>query len=309
MRHITLSMVAALMSLPLVAAPSFAMDPVGTYKQVEGGNHLKLAVYSWGNENGPPILFIHGTTQSHLIWNKQYASNLAKDFKIVALDLRGHGESEKPVDEAAYNTAEYNADDINAVIKGLNLNKPFLVSWSGGGFVLCDYLRKYGDGDLSGIAFIASSTKRGVPSAANFKGAGSSTGSAAGNLRSERSEENITGTLNFVKSMAAKPLPPDDYARIVAFNMLVPPNVRSILSVRNIDNGDVLERVKVPTALFYGAKDVVVNPKATSDYILSTIKGSKLFWYEDAGHLLFVDDADRFNADLKDFVLQANKAL
>ncbi|MGK6317309.1 alpha/beta fold hydrolase [Neorhizobium sp. DT-125] len=309
MRHFALSMAAALVSLPLMAEPSCAMDPVGTYKQVEGGNHLKLAVYSWGKQDGPPILFIHGTTQSHLIWNRQYASDLAKDFRIVALDLRGHGESEKPLDEAAYNTAEYNADDINAVIKSLNLKKPFVVSWSGGGFVICDYLRKYGDGDLSGLGFIASSTKRGVPSAANFKGAGSSTGSAAGNLRSERSEENITGTLNFVKSMAAKPLPRDEYARIVAFNMQVPPNVRSILSVRNVDNGDVLEKVKVPTALFYGAKDVVVNPKATSQYILSTIRGSKLFWYEDAGHLLFVDDADRFNADLKAFVQQANRAL
>lgn len=298
----------ALTALAVVGTPALEMSDVGNYSQVVGGNHLKLAVYSFGNESGPPILFIHGTTQSHLIWNHQYDSDLAKTFHIVALDLRGHGESEKPLDEAAYNTTDYNADDINAVIQSLHLQKPFLVAWSGGGYVLGDYLRKYGDKDLSGMAFVDTSTKRGVPSAANFKGIGSSTGTAAGNLRSERSEENITGTLEFVKSMAAKPLDPDEYARIVAFNMLVPPAVRAVLSVRSIDNGDVLSKVTVPTALFYGGKDVIVNPQATSAYIQSEIPQAKLFWYEDAGHLVFIDDADRFNSDLKTFVLDANAA-
>ena len=290
----------------LLATQARAMDPVGKYEQVTGGGGVKLAVYSWGKEDGPPILLIHGTTQSHLIWNHQYNSELAKDYKIVAFDLRGHGESDKPLGEAAYNTADLLADDVNAVIKGLDLKKPVVVGWSSGAFVLCDYLRKYGDADLGGLGFVGASTKRGVPSAADFKGAGSSTGSAAGNLRSERSEESITGTLNFVKSMAAKPLPEDEYARIVAFNMQVPPAIRAVLSVRTIDNGDVLAKVTVPTGLFYGAKDVIVNPKATSAYVNGAIAGSKLYWYENGGHLVFIDETERFNADLRELVKKAN---
>jgi pimeloyl-ACP methyl ester carboxylesterase len=282
--------------------------PVGTHYDVTGGGGVKLSVYSWGNQNGPAILFIHGVEQSHLIWDHQYDSALAKDFRIVALDLRGQGESDKPADAAAYNTSALYADDIAAVMKALDLRKPVAVAWSAGGFVLCDYLRKYGDDNLAGINFVAVSTKRGVPGAEKLKGAGSSTGNSAANLRSERAEDEIDATMAFVKSMAYKPLPPEEFTRIVALNMMTPPNIRAILSVRPVDNGDVLAKIRVPVMLSYGRKDVVVNPDTAGHYVASAIPGAKLNYYDDAGHLLFIDQADRYNADLRDFVVKVNKS-
>ncbi|MDE1991832.1 MAG: alpha/beta hydrolase [Rhizobiaceae bacterium] len=290
----------------VVACAAVEAAPVGDHQEVVGGGGVKLSVYSWGNQNGPAILFIHGVEQSHLIWDHQYDSALAKDFHIVALDLRGHGESDKPTDEAAYNTSELYADDIAAVLKSFNLRKPVAVAWSAGGFVLCDYLRKYGDGDLAGINFVAVSTKRGVPGAEKLKGVGSSTGNSAAGLRSPRAEDEIDSTIAFVKSMAYKPLQPDELARIVALNMMTPPNIRAILSVRPVDNGDVLAKIHVPVMLSYGLKDVVVNPDTAGHYVASAIPGAKLNYYEDAGHLLFIDQADRYNADLRDFVNKTN---
>jgi pimeloyl-ACP methyl ester carboxylesterase len=298
-RILASALVAAMM---LGGAPAYADAPVGTHTEVTGANGVKLAVYSWGNQNGPAILFIHGVMQSHLVWDHQYDSDLAKDFRIVALDLRGQGESDKPNDVAAYNTTGLYADDINAVIEALDLKKPVVVAWSAGGFVLCDYLRKYGDSNLSGINFIAVSTKRNVPGAAALKGAGSSTKSSTGDLRSDETEQEIDGTIAFVKSMAYEQLPPDELARIVAFNMLTPPSIRKILSVAAIDNGDVLAKIKVPVMLDYGLKDVVVNPDTAGHYVASAIPGAQLNYYEDAGHLLFIDQATKYNSDLRKFV-------
>ena len=67
---------------------------------VTGGGGLKLHVQETGNPNGKAILFIHGFSQCRLAWNKQLHSDLAPDFRLVAMDIRGHGLSDKPRDVA-----------------------------------------------------------------------------------------------------------------------------------------------------------------------------------------------------------------
>jgi non-heme chloroperoxidase len=49
-----------------------------------------------GNPRGPSVLFIHGLSQCRLAWNKPLHADLAQEFRLVAMDLRGHGESDKP---------------------------------------------------------------------------------------------------------------------------------------------------------------------------------------------------------------------
>ena len=44
---------------------------------------------------GPPLLLLHGNPFTHLSWHK-FAPRLAQEFTVVATDLRGYGDSEKP---------------------------------------------------------------------------------------------------------------------------------------------------------------------------------------------------------------------
>ena len=125
---------------------------------IQGGGGIQLHVREWGNASAPSILFIHGWSQNHLCWSKQYKSELAKSYRLVALDLRGHGMSEAPREASAYQNPQLWADDIAAIMKELLLERPILVGWSYGGFIICDYIRAYGQENISGIVFAGAAT-------------------------------------------------------------------------------------------------------------------------------------------------------
>jgi len=70
----------------------------------------------------PPLLLLHGHPQTHVIWHK-VEPTLSQHFSIVAADLRGYGDSDKPVSDAALNHAPYSkremAKDMVALMQSL----------------------------------------------------------------------------------------------------------------------------------------------------------------------------------------------
>src|SRR5689334_20121525 len=66
-------------------------------REILGGGGLKLHAREWGNPEGPPLLFIHGWSQSDLCWLNQVCGDLADTFRMVTFDLRGHGLSGNPL--------------------------------------------------------------------------------------------------------------------------------------------------------------------------------------------------------------------
>jgi pimeloyl-ACP methyl ester carboxylesterase len=101
--------------------------PTGSIAVSEDGT--KLFVQEWGNPTGPAILFVHAWSQSRLAWMPQVTGALAKTYRMVAFDHRGHGDSDKPTDIAAYANNDVWADDIAAVMAAMSLRKPILVGW------------------------------------------------------------------------------------------------------------------------------------------------------------------------------------
>ena len=94
-------------------------------------------------------------SQSHLSWAKQCEELAQKGHRIVALDLRGHGMSGAPLQAGQYMDGNKWADDIAAIIDQVALEKPILVGWSYGGYVVLDYVHKYGQDKIAGINFVA----------------------------------------------------------------------------------------------------------------------------------------------------------
>lgn len=269
---------------------------------VKGGDGIELHVREWGRPDGAPIMLIHGWSQSHMSWRHQYESELAAEFRMVALDLRGHGMSEAPLQADSYTDARLWADDVAAVIESLNLERPVLVGWSYGGFVISDYLRTHGQDAISGLAYVAGGVTL------NEAAFGSLIGLAFVQAVKGMAQPDLPTTIDalraFLRDCAAKPVPPEDFERALAFNAIVPPEVRSALVARTIDSDDVLEGMSIPVLVVHGTADRIVLP-AMSEHILGSCPTATGSWYEGVGHMPFMEEAGHFNEELAKFVRRA----
>lgn len=96
--------------------------------------------YQSQGEGDTAIVFVHCWTCDHSFWNGQYNA-FAKDYKVVRLDLAGHGTS---ASRKTYNMVSY-ADDVVAVTKALKLQRMVLVGHSMGGPVVIEVEKQLGD--------------------------------------------------------------------------------------------------------------------------------------------------------------------
>jgi non-heme chloroperoxidase len=262
---------------------------------VTGGGGLELHVREWGKPDGPPILFIHGWSQNHLCWARQYESALAGEFRLVAYDLRGHGMSEAPLEPEHYTDAALWADDLAAVIEQLRLDRPVLVGWSYGAFVICDYVRKHGAERIAGIDLVEGAVKLGEAAFGTLIGPGFLDHFA--DATADDLPTNIWAMRAFLRACLAKPLPPDDFETALCWNIVVPARVRAALGAREIDDDDVLRTLDVPLLVTQGRSDVVVLP-AMAEHVLATCPTAEASWYDGVGHVPFLEEPERFNREL-----------
>jgi pimeloyl-ACP methyl ester carboxylesterase len=94
-------------------------------------NSIKLHYVTQGE--GPLMLMLHGFPEFWYSWRHQIPE-FAKDYKVVALDLRGYNESDKPQQQSAYVMSEF-VKDIEGVIKGLGYDRCILVGHDWGGMI------------------------------------------------------------------------------------------------------------------------------------------------------------------------------
>jgi non-heme chloroperoxidase len=265
-------------------------------RTVRGGGDLRLHVREWGKSDGPPILFIHGWSQNHLCWAKQYESPLlADEFRLVAYDLRGHGMSEAPLEPERYTDGKLWADDVAAIIDELGLGRPVLVGWSYGSFVICDYIRAYGQDRVAAIDFVEGAVRLGEAAFGTLIGPGfldHFVGATADDLPT-----NIQTMRSFVRACLVKPVSDDDLEAVVCWNVVVPASIRANLAARGLDYDDVLRALEVPLLVTQGRADTVVLP-AMAEHILVTCPTAEGSWYEGVGHVPHLEEPDRFNREL-----------
>ena len=273
---------------------------------VIGGRGVKLHVREWGRADAPSILFIHGWSQNHLCWRKQYESQLADEFRLVAFDLRGHGMSEAPETQESYTDPQPWADDVAAIVGHLNLEHPVLVGWSYAGFVVCDYVRLYGQDGIAGINFVGAAVALDTAAFGVLIGPGFL--DHVPGATAEDFPSNIQAIRAFLHGCTARPLPRDEYEIALCWNIVVPAKVRAALVTRVIDSDDVLSTLERPVLMTQGRVDTVILP-AMGDRILKTCRASTASWYPEIGHAPFLEDPTRFNRELAGFVRKVGASL
>jgi non-heme chloroperoxidase len=288
--------------LTLDPAHAEPVEPVRAY-DVRGGGGITLNAREWGNPDGPAILFVHGWSQCDICWSAQVGGPLAADFRMVTFDNRGHGMSEKPLDPRCYADERLWADDLAAVIDQTGLERPVLVAWSYGGFIVADYVRAHGDAAIAGVDLVGAAVLLRPPT---FDHLGPGLLDNAQDACLPDLRANIAAIRRFLRSCTARPLDDELWTTALCWNMVVPPEVRGALIAREIDGDDVLERLSVPVLVTHGRQDTIVLP-SMAKHTLEHCETAVASWYEGVGHMPFVEDAERFDRELAAFVDRARE--
>jgi len=270
------------------------MRPPQVSRTIKTPDGVTIAVQEWGHASGPEIVFIHGFSQSHLCWKKQIESELAESFRMVTYDLRGHGDSNKPLDPVSYRDSSRWAQELHSVIVGTHLQRPVLVAWSYGGRVVCDYLLSYGDGSITGINFVGAATR--TPENAPGR-------ALIGAMATADASENAGRTLAFLKACTALPVSADDLDAMLVFNLLTPVEVRSYMSGRPTPYEEALRKLRVPVLVTHGEKDQIV-PLDVGQYTVAVVSRAEASFYPESGHMTFWEEPVRFNRELAAFVMK-----
>jgi len=264
--------------------------------KITGGGGVQLHVVEVGNSQGPPILYLHGLSQCWLQWGRQLNSDLAQDYRLVAMDMRGHGLSDKPVQR--YDDSRLWADDVDAVIETLGLDHPLLCGWSYGPLVILDYIRYFGEERIGGIHFVGTVTKLGSQDAMAVL-TPEFLDLVPGFFSTEVAESvrSLDGLLRHCFAWEPKA---EDLFLMLGYNVSVPPFVRQALLSRSINNDDLLPKIRKPVLISHGAGDAIVKPSVVSQHKAS-IPHAEVHMPEGVGHAVFWDDAANFNQRQRQF--------
>ncbi|MBV9390137.1 MAG: alpha/beta hydrolase [Chroococcidiopsidaceae cyanobacterium CP_BM_ER_R8_30] len=102
-------------------------------------NGVRLHYVTQGE--GPLMLMLHGFPEFWYSWRHQLLE-FSKDFKVVALDLRGYNDSDKPQNMSAYVMSEF-VEDVKGVIQGLGYERCILVGHDWGGAIAWNFAYTY----------------------------------------------------------------------------------------------------------------------------------------------------------------------
>jgi pimeloyl-ACP methyl ester carboxylesterase len=269
-------------------------------QHVVGGGGTRLHVLETGNTQGPPILFIHGFSQCGLCWSRQLNSSLARTHRLVAMDLRGHGLSDKPRD--VYADSRLWADDVNAVLQTLGLDQAILVGWSYGPLIILDYIRHYGEDAIGGVHFVGGISKLGSEEALSVL-TPEFLGSVPGLLSSD-AEESVRALESLLDLCVASELSEQERYTMLGWNVRVPPHVRQALLARAFDNDDLLPTIRKPVLMTHSSAETIVRPTVVEQH-RAAMPHAQVHWTSEAGHAAFWDDAAGFNRRLGEFAAYA----
>ena len=270
-------------------------SPVGSSKSV------KLHDADLGT--GKPVVFIHGWPLNHEMWEHQLSELPHHNLRCIAYDRRGFGKSDRPWEGYDYDTL---ADDLKAIIDGLDLNDVTLVGFSMGGGEIARYIGKYGTSRISKVVFISAVTPFMLKTDTNTEGVDKETfDDMVTNIKKDRPAFFVNfGKQFYGVSMLSHPVsqPFLDWNQMHCLMASPKATVDCVRSFSETDFRHDLTKINVPVLIIHGDADKTVPINVSGDKTAQLIPQSKYIVYEGAPHGLFVTEKDKLNADLLDFI-------
>ena len=251
---------------------------------------------------GPPLVLLPGWTQPAAGFAMQLEA-LSDSFRCLALDFRGHGESEQP--SHGYRVSRFARDCLD-FLDHLCLNNATLLGHSAACAVIWSFIDLFGQDRIRALVFcdqMIAGIKRPEWSEQECRRYGAASGGdeafALAATVAGMDGEQMLG--NFLAGMFTPGFSEFDIARVIEGSRKVPRSAAAqlLLSVMQADFRDVLPMIRRP-ALCIGGKESHLGPEVMP-WIASRIPGAKAIMF-DARHFVHLEKPLEFNAAVRSFL-------
>ncbi len=269
----------------------------GREEYVTVEKNVKLHVTDLGE--GKPVVLIHGWPLSDAMYEYQYQFLVDKGYRVIGITLRGFGKSDKPY--GAYNYDVY-AQDIKAVLDKLDVKEATLGGFSMGGAIAIHYVAKYNSARVSKLALFGAAapiwTKR---SDYNYGFAKEDVNGLIALSKTNRPQ--LLENFGNIFGASETSLPTGIANWLGGINLEASPyaTTQSLIALRDTDLRGELSKITIPTAIFHGTKDIICE-FALAEQMQKGIKNSYIVKFENSGHGLFLEELEKFNAELLAFL-------
>lgn len=278
----------------LVALPALAHAFDKTYA-VTAPDGVTLAVQEAGDPDGQPVVFIHGLLGSRIDWQPQFDSPALRRYRLISYDLRGHGLSGKPTQAEAYREGRRWADDLDAVLKAAHARKPVLVGWSLGGAVISNYLAAYGDAGIAGAAYVDGVIELNADQIVAHP-------EVYRDMTAPDLVTHLDGERAFLALCFARQPARAVFERLLANAAMASWDMQTAVQSMSVPAAEGLGRTRVPLLLLYGERDALVKARPAIARALQLHPQAQSKLYAASGHAPFLEEPERFNRDLVEFV-------
>ena len=263
-------------------------------------NNRKVAFYQSKTE-GQPVFLLHGNSCSAQIFEKQFNSDLAENYRLVAIDLPGHGNSEKAENpEEVYSIPGF-VNVVKEAVGQLNIPNAVFIGHSLGGHIL---IEAAGELPQATGFMIFGTPPLGMPPAMDkaflpnpiipnlFKG----------ELTDEEADQIVEAFL----SPEQAHVPDFMVNALLNTDQNMRPNLgQSIGEGKYKDELEVIKNLGKPLAVLHGAKEQLINGDYFSEISIPTLWDDEVKVVSDAGHCPQWESPEMFN----NFVVKFTEAV
>lgn len=259
--------------------------------RVEIAPGLRLNVQEFGE--GEPVIFIHGGSMTHEVWDHQMAM-LATSFRVISYDFRGVGDSDCP--RSGYSVDVF-AEDLRLLMKALDLESAAIVGYALGAHIALRFVRDYSE-LVSRLVLIA-----GAPWFVRDAGGG-----LPPELWQKMQHRSMVDRAAADLALIDGELfldPPSEAMRLwlaqMAFSWPLPVFAALAPTLRTLDHDPYLPDITVPTLLLHGRYDKK-TPFEGGEYLAKRIPAAQLVALEHSAHIPILEEVDAVNSALLEFL-------
>jgi non-heme chloroperoxidase len=266
-------------------------------------NSTAIELYYEDHGSGPTVVLLHGWPVDSRSWEPQLHSLLSAGYRVITYDRRGFGRSSRPATGYDFDTL---ANDLDALLSGLDLQEVTLAGFSLGTGEVARYIGTRGTGRLKGCVFIETLAPSFVRSSENPNGVDEA--AVAGVQQAILHDRPA-----WLSGLLADFLNLDDYLGVRVSEETVrnlwnagadasPYATWACVRTWLDDFGEDIKRIDVPTLILHGTADRILSIDGQGRRLHAVLPKAQLVEIAGGPHVLCVTHADEVNRALLAFL-------